>query len=189
MSSPASYYWDTCVFIAHLNDERSSKGQIIDHISQHLKDAQAGRTKIYSSSITIAEITQKSLVAAGIGTFDDFLRDFGGSVIPISPDPEMMALASHLRSLLYSDGTTFRKLATPDAIHLATAIMLPETYGVTLNEFHTFDEGKRRGAGDKGLPLIGMEHWIEDCKDDPWIKKALSLARKRPEHPTPELLI
>ncbi len=54
-------YWDTCVFIAHLNKETDSYGSLIDNIDQFLEEAKAGQHWIYTSTITIAEVTANFL--------------------------------------------------------------------------------------------------------------------------------
>ena len=184
-----AYYWDSCIFIAHFNNERSTHNHLIDHIKQFLDESQAGKCHIYSSSITIAEITERTLRTVAVGTFRDFLKDFQSSIILIDPDPNTMTIASHLRSQVYvQPGAKSRHLGTPDAIHLATAINLKEIYDVELDGFHTFDAGKSRGVdGGKGMPLIGFQNWTENCQSDRWVKKVVALNRSRPEHPTPLL--
>jgi predicted nucleic acid-binding protein len=182
-----SYYWDACIFIAYFNDERDPHKHLIDHIKQFLDEAQSGKCQLITSSITIAEVTAETLKNASVGTFPDFLRDFQSSIMLVSPDPNTMALASHLRSQNYSQpGSNRRALNTPDAIHLATAINLNEIYGTEVEGFHTFDAGKTRGLdGGKGMPLLGFEAWTGNCQADPWVKKVNALKRSVPEHPSP----
>lgn len=188
-SAPANYYWDTCVFTAHLVNERHQHGNVIDDIQQFLGDAHAGRCRIYTSTITIAEITSPTLATSNVGSFQEFLRDFRGVVIAVDPSPVLMEMASHLRSQDYRKGEVFRKLGTADAIHLATAVGLSEIYGVDLEAFHTFDRGKRRGEeGGRGLPLIGFEEWSEGCMADPMVAKVRTMRRGVPLHPSPNML-
>lgn len=176
------YYWDTCVFVAFLNDERQAFQHHIDHIGQFLDDASAGRVTIYCSTITIAEITRASLIRRGSNTFEDFVRDFGDQVVQITPDPRAMRLASHLRSLSYTKAGASRTLQTPDAIHLATALQLTDSYGVDLTAFHSFDKGNRGG-----IPIVGFEQWCDGCGDDPVVKKVIGMVREYPTHPSPKL--
>ena len=188
-STPLNYYWDTCVFTAHLVNERHQHGNVINDIQQLLGDAHAGRCRIYCSTITIAEITSPTLTASNVGTFQDFLRDFRGVVVAVDPSPILMEMASRLRSQEYKKGEAFRKLGTADAIHLATAIGLSEIYGVDVEAFHTFDRGRRRGEdGGKGLPLIGFETWSDGCLADPLVAKVRAMKRGLPLHPSPNML-
>ncbi|MBX4858775.1 PIN domain-containing protein [Rhizobium bangladeshense] len=192
MKKILAYYWDSCVFIAHFNEERDQHKHVIDHIDQYLKEAQAGKCQIFTSALTIAEITSPTLKAASVGSFSDFLKDFQSSIFLMEADPNTMAIASHLRSQRYSkqDGAKPRRqLSPPDAIHLATAINLKPMYSVELEAFHTFDAGKSRGLdGGKGLPMLGFEEWVVECSEDKWVKRVCDLRRSKPEHPTPILV-
>lgn len=177
------YYWDTCVFIAFLNDERDDHGAVIDDIGQFLGDARDGKCVIHCSTLTIAEITRTSFQGDS-KSFEAFQKLWGGGLIPMSPDPNTMRLASELRSLEYAKTGGFRKLHTPDAVHLASALTLEEAFGVKLDAFHTFDKGGRRDPVDgKGVPLLGYEDWCERCSDDPLAKRVIDLPRMPPHHP------
>jgi predicted nucleic acid-binding protein len=184
-TSPRRFYWDTCVFIAYLADDRDAFGSIIDDIGQFLEESERGECVIYCSTITMAEITRHNCKVAS--DFDAFLTQWGGGIIPISPDPNTMRIASELRSAIYLKTGGERKLHTPDAIHLASALTLIEAYGVALDEFHTFDMGKKRDPNGKGVPLLGYETWCEKCAEDPLVKRVIDLKRCKPQHPVKEL--
>ncbi|WP_404289309.1 type II toxin-antitoxin system VapC family toxin [Microvirga sp. RSM25] len=181
------YYWDTCVFIAFLNDERAAYGSTIDHITQHLEEAKQGECKIYCSTISIAEITAGNLKNSTYGTFTEFLRDYSSAVIQITPDPVVMGLASQLRDLRYTKGNGKRKLLTPDAIHLASAITLRDNYKVPITALHTFDDGKSKGPDGKGVPMLSIETWCEGIEEDPVAQKVITLRRDHPLHPFPRM--
>ena len=183
------YYWDTCVFIAHFNADRATYGGLIDDIGQFLRESRNGQCVIHCSTITIAEITRDKTVTPDHANFSEFLRDFSSAVVPVSPDPNIMAIASELRSLAYIKTGGTRKLHVPDAIHLASAIALTDTYGVTLSGFHTFDNGKTRGAEGPGTPLLTFETWCEQCADDPLAEKVIDMPRSKPEHPNKQLVV
>jgi predicted nucleic acid-binding protein len=176
------YYWDSCVFIVFLKNERDAYGQHIDHIAQFLDEAKAGHCRIYCSTITLAEITPDKLIDASVGTFGEFLADFKSVVIPVSPDVNMMTTAGHLRSMTYTKTNGARRLLTPDAIHLATALGLESAYQVKVDTFHTFDGGRNSNA----VPLIGYEMWCEACADDEVVKRVIALKREAPTHPEPK---
>lgn len=186
MKAPENLYWDTCVFLAYLNDERHSYGVLVDHIGQFLSEAHDGRWRIYCSTITLAEISPSDMKAGGTHGFDAFLKDFSSAVVQISPDPVIMKIASELRGAGYAKGTATRKLLTPDAIHLATAISLQENFGVPLNAFHTFDRGKSKGPDGKSVPLLGYETWVP-ARPGHWARKAVAINREKPQHPNPQL--
>lgn len=183
------FYWDTCIFIAHLNDDRGAYGSTIDDIGQFLDEAKVGKCRIHCSTLTIAEITKHNMKPGEHRSFSSFLADFRGAVIPLAPDPNIMALASELRSLTYTKTGGVRKLHTPDAIHLASAIALVETYGIgQLDAFHTFDNGKTRGLEGPGTPLLTFETWCESCADDPLARKIIDMKRCHPLHPEKKIL-
>ena len=185
-ANPRHLYWDTCVFIAYLADDRDAFGGLIDDIGQFLEESELGEAIIYCSTITIAEITRHNCKIAG--DFDTFLEQWGGGIVPISPDPNTMRVASELRSAIYLKTGGERKLHTPDAIHLATALTLIDGYGVALEEFHTFDQGKSRGPDGKGVPLLGYETWCEQCAGDPLVKRIIDMKRCVPQHPAKKLV-
>lgn len=188
MTETAHYYWDACVFLAFLNQE-ASHGIHISHIDQFLDDARSGLCKIYSSTITLAEINKHNLKSTTHGSFNDFLASFRGAIIPADPNPITMLKASHLRGMTYKKTNGHRKLATPDAIHIATALTLIDTFGVPLNCFHTFDAGGGKGGEDgPGLPILGYEEWCGECGDDEMVKRVIAMNREKPVHPTPRLM-
>lgn len=182
---PKQFYWDTCVFIAYLADEREAYGAIIDDIGQFLDEAQRGDCVIHCSTITIAEIT-RNYCKDGLN-FDDFMKQWGGGIVALSPDPNTMRIASELRSSIYTKTGGERKLHTADAIHLATALTLIDAYGVSLDEFHTFDNGGKRSPEGKGVPLLGYDTWCALCADDPLVKRVIDLNRCIPQHPAKTL--
>ncbi len=181
------YYWDACVFIAHLNDEQDKHGAHVEHIQQFLDESRNGQCTIYTSSITIAEIPSNRLKSAEYGTFAEFLDDFQGSIIPIGADPNVMAIAAQIRGLPFVKQGSRREVGTPDAIHLASALVLTSDYGVPLTAFHTFDNGKSKMPEGKTVSLLALETWCDACRDDPLAKRLIALSRIRPLHSDPRL--
>jgi predicted nucleic acid-binding protein len=139
----SNLFWDSCVFMAFLRDERAAYD--VDSIEQYLTESSDGRHRIYTSSLVFAEVLPSSIIKPEIGSFSDFVDDFRGAIVIIDASPDVMHLAGRLRDLPYRKGTSpGRRLATPDAIMLASAVHLQQAFGVNLNHFHTYDDGKRR---------------------------------------------
>ena len=187
MTKLKNVYWDTCVFIAHLAGDNAYLDYLSD-IDQFLREASDSNVDvtIHCSTLTIAEIT-KSNLHAGLD-YEDFTQLWGGGIVPLSPDPNVMRIASELRSMVYKKTGGQRKLSTPDAIHLASTIFLQDTYKLKIDAFHTFDSGKSRDHNGKGVPMLGFENWCSECADNPLAKKVIALNRCKPEHPNKMML-
>jgi hypothetical protein len=102
-----------------------------------------------------------------------------------------MLAAAHLKDLPYRKGNSDkRRLATPDAIMLAGCVELRDIYGIRIDFFHTFDDGKKRDpVSGKMIPLISYEQWCEGFSPEQMAiaGKIISLNRRRPIHPSPSL--
>ncbi|WP_216856352.1 hypothetical protein [Acidisphaera sp. S103] len=187
MVSIPHYYWDACVFIAHLNNEQDKHGPYVEHVQQFLDECRSGLCAIYTSTVTIAEIPANRLKSAEYGSFSEFLEDYQGSIIPVGADPNVTALAAQIRGLSFVKQGSRREVGTPDAIHLASALALATDYGVPVTAFHTFDNGKSKGPDGKTVPLLSFETWCDACRDDPLAGRIISMARTRPGHSNPRL--
>jgi predicted nucleic acid-binding protein len=186
MSTKVSHlFWDSCCFIAFLNDERSSYD--VPSLEQYLDDARNGKVRIYTSTIALAEVKPSFLKKKSIGTFADFIEDLSGAVVLIDPVPDIMIFAGYLRDLKYKKANSDkRQLATPDAIMLSSCVYLRSTLGVQLDHFHTYDRGKKRGLdGGKGIPLLTYHEWCEGIAEDPIAAQIIGISRKEPLHPEP----
>jgi hypothetical protein len=136
------------------------------------------------------EILPSSITKPELGSFQDFVDDFRGAIIVIDASPDVMQLAGWLRDLPYRKAPSpGRRLATPDAIVLASAVYLVRTFGIKLDHFHTFDNGKKRGPEGKSVPLLSYQDWCEGFTPDQMLiaKPVLELDRRRPIHPSPRL--
>ncbi|MBV9201639.1 MAG: PIN domain-containing protein [Alphaproteobacteria bacterium] len=132
-------FWDSCVFNAFLRDERDAYD--VDSIAQYLTEAREGKHQIYASSLVFAELLPSAITKPGIGSFNDFVEDVQGAITIVDTTPNIMQAAAYLRDLPYKKGNSpGRRLATPDAIMLATAILVRDQFGVSLDFFHTFDD-------------------------------------------------
>ena len=189
MTQVPNYFWDSCVFAAFLRDQSSAYD--IDSIEQYLDEARDGKCLIYSSTMSSAEVLPSHLKKGAAGSFEEFLEDFKGAIIPIDPNPNIMSLSGLLRDLPYKKGaSTKRRLGTPDAVMLATAIYMQEAHGLTLTCFHTFDKGNKKDSDGTGsVPLIGYETWCEDFTPVQMAvaQKVIAMKRIEPIHPEPHL--
>jgi predicted nucleic acid-binding protein len=176
-----NYFWDSCVFIAFLNNQTDAYD--IESIERFLEDSKKNNgCKIYTSSIALAEVTPKRLMGSSYGTFEEFLSDFRKSVAVIDAGPFINSTAGRLKDVIYKKSTsTKRILTTGDAIMLATALELEDTYGVKIDAFHTFDDGRGKGNPEgKGIPILSYHEWCEGVEDNELVKRVIDMNRCKP---------
>lgn len=185
--APSNLFWDSCVFTAFLRDERAAYD--INSIAQYLTEARDGKHRIYTSSLVFAEVLPSSMTP-GIGSFQDFVDDLQGAIVIIDASPNVTQRAGLLRDLPYRKGASAnRRLATPDAIMLASALYLADAMGIRLNALHTFDNGRRRGPEGRSVPLLSYHEWCEGFTPEQAkvAKPVVDLLRVPPIHPSPRL--
>jgi len=187
MAEIENYFWDSCVFAAYLKDEQAAYD--IASIQAYLSEAKSGKARIYCSSISSGEVLPSHI--KGGGTFEDFMADYEGAVIQHDPDPNIMTMCGRFRDLPYKKGqSTNRRLSTPDAIILATAVHLRDAFGVVFSAFHTFDGGGKKDLdGNRQIPILTYETWCEDFSLEQYVLAAriITLPRCKPIHPEPGL--
>jgi len=99
-----------------------------------------------------------------------------------------MEMSAELHGMKYSKTADTKRLEAPDAIHLATAIALQSNFGVSVDAFHTFDNGGQRSINGRATPLLSYLESCEPCRSEPLVQEVLRLNRIRPTHPNPRLL-
>ncbi len=139
------YYWDTCLFLAWIQDEERPTGEM-DGVREIIDRFKRRECKIISSVLTQVEVLDSKLPVGLKTLFYGMLK----RINRIGMETKVAEMAHDLRDYYKSRSAEFggKTLSTPDAIHLATAIL----YRVT--EFHTFDhDGDAKHLGL--LPLSG----------------------------------
>lgn len=182
------YFWDSCVFIAYLNDD--SHAYDTASLATFISETQEKNgCKIYTSAIALAEITPNRLKKSAHSTFQDFLRDFRGSISVVESGPYVNINAGLLKDIPYKkQNSTKRVLTTGDAIMLATALEIEETYSVSLDAFHTFDNGRGKGNPEgKGIPLLDYHLWLDDVDRPEIVDRVVALNRCKPIHNQPDI--
>ena len=182
------FYWDSCIFYAYLD---SGTSHDISGIDQYLHEAREGQHRLYASSLVLAEVVPSAITKPTVGTFQDFIDDLQGAITIVSPSPDVMYRAALLKDLPYKKAKSKgRRLSTTDAIMLASCVEIRDAWGINVDAFHTFDDGKKRGLEGRMVPLISYHEWCEGFTSahlavaDP----ILRLNRCRPDHPAPPLL-
>jgi predicted nucleic acid-binding protein len=150
------FYWDACVFLAWLMDETRPPGEM-EGIVDCVQAFESGRAGLATSALVFAEVSSARVSAQALDRFERLLRRRNVTVIDVGR--RVARLAGELRDYYSAQvpKKTGRKpgrakkaktLSTPDAPHLATAIL----YDV--DEFHTFDRRNKRNSLGL-LPLDG----------------------------------
>ena len=127
------YYWDSCLFLAWLKDEERKQGEM-DGVREVVDRAKRREIIIITSVLTAVEVLS-SKIPAGM---DTLFKGMMKRVTQIGMDIRVAGLAHDVRNYYVTQGG--KTVSTPDAIHLATAILH------RVSEFHTFDSDNSRGS-------------------------------------------
>ncbi len=164
------YYWDTCLFLAWLNDESRKAGEM-DGVREVISRHKKREVRLITSVLTRVEVLQ-GRIPVGVGSsFTDLLK----RMTQMGLDTKIAGLAHDLRDHYSVNAAAHggKTLSTPDAIHLATALHY------RVDEFHTFDnDGSSKHLGL--LPLSGNVggHKLTICKPE---SKNPQLDLRKPE--------
>lgn len=121
-------YWDACIFIAWLSDEERPSGEMED-LAGVVTEISNAEAFLYTSVMTQTEVLSGTLSKSAQEIFDKIFRRKNIYMVDVTRD--ISKLAHDIRDHYLKKGV---KIKTPDATHLATAII----YGA--DEFHTFDD-------------------------------------------------
>jgi predicted nucleic acid-binding protein len=119
------YYWDTCLFLAWLKDEDRQSGEM-DGVREVIERQQRRDCRIMTSVLTGVEVLQSKIPAGVDRLFNGLMRRLNR----VGIETKIAQLAHDIRDHYAKEG---RSIKTPDALHLATAIIH------RADEFHTFD--------------------------------------------------
>lgn len=157
MQAKPTYYWDACIFYEWLGKEllESAKKTAIDEL---LVENEAGKNLIVTSVITHLEVLPDKLEAKGASDEADYLALFDGEKFhEVEITTNILLRAREIRDHYYrpqSEESQFRMMDLGDCIHLATASIHKA------DEFHTRDNGKKRGK----IPLIDLYEMYDETK-------------------------
>lgn len=182
------YYWDANVFISYIkgNGEGENRTEAemegIYDIVQEIKD---GKAVIVTSTLTTTEVFSGNLNEEQRQKYNDIFT--GSSIVQIDVYPAISKKASEIREH-YSN---IKKIKTPDAIHLATAIL------TEVDCMHAFDgndllqlNGDVMGDNLKickpELPQKTFTHKFSQIIEKESIKKAKEIKLPDLSHPTPQ---
>lgn len=137
-------YLDTCVFITWLTNEKTRTAEEIEAIAEIFRRMEKREIRIVTSVITISEILPGKIPAGVYEMLDRAMRhpNFTRYMVDIRVAKLTQDIRDYYVRNPTKDGS--RVLKTPDAIHMATAIL------ARANVFHTTDERLLRYNGNVG---------------------------------------
>lgn len=136
-------YWDTTCWLAWLNDERFWPSNVLIGIQDVVLGVESNEILLFTSAVTRGEIFMGRLDLNQKNQYAKLMRRT--NVREVNADPRVMDRASQIRE--YHNARKVR-IATPDATHLATAVLY------RADEFHTMD-GLQKG-GSKHRKLLAL---------------------------------
>jgi len=131
-------YWDSCIFLAWLKDEKRPNHEM-DGIYECVREVEIGKTRLITSVITKIEVYEADLSTEVRQKYDALLRR--RSVQLLDQDLRISDLGRQIREFYHQQSRIdgLPELTTPDATHLATAIHYKA------DGFWTFDNGRHGG--------------------------------------------
>lgn len=155
------YYWDTCLFLAWINNETTRKPGEMDGVAGVLDRFRKREVSLITSVITLVEISSAKLPAGIGGLVEDVMQR--PNFTKLAVDIRVAKLARDLRNHYLDRAAQYggKTLTLPDAMHVATAIIY------RVNELHTFDGKDQPKINSLGLlPLSGdvAGHALKICK-------------------------
>lgn len=138
MAGNPKYYWDSWAFIRWLKGS-GSPGEI-EGLSSIVKAVEEGTATLFTSALTGNEVLDGKMTTK---QKDDFKKLFQQkNVVRVDVTNRVLEKSKSIREWN-------SKISTPDAIHLATAILYEA------DEFDTNDGGGKRKRGGDLIPLSG----------------------------------
>jgi predicted nucleic acid-binding protein len=125
-----TFYWDTNVFVAWLKGETIWPRSVIVGMDDVAREVHENRAILFTSTLTSAEIYQGSLSKTQRDKLAALMQR--SNVSHIAPDTRITERAGAIREFYNVRGD---KLKTPDAIHVATAIIYKADEMQTLDGF------------------------------------------------------
>lgn len=134
MPRKAKYYWDTSVFLAWIKNEVKPEGEM-DGLAEIVEEIDTGRAILVTSVLTVTEIFEGNLDNEQQERLNATLKR--PTTVPVNVDLRVSRKAQRLREH-YKE----HRLKTPDATHLASALLMK------VDALHTFDPHLLRYDGN-----------------------------------------
>lgn len=144
-------YWDSCIFLAHLNKE-PSRYKVIESLWQEIEEEKDSR--VITSTVSIVEVAAAehelnnyTLDPQAKIKIDNMWKD---PIILLTESPEVVM--RHARELMRDALPNGWKLHPKDAVHLATAVWI-NRHVHPIDAFHTYDGKLTKYSTITGLSI------------------------------------
>jgi predicted nucleic acid-binding protein len=141
-------YWDTCIFLAFLQNENHRPGEL-DYIKEQAQKFDLGALTIVTSSITVVELLEARLTADVRSTWKQMIRRSNFQFVEAGQS--ICELAALIRNY-YKSNEKFWP-TTPDALHVASAIAAQTSIGIPIRLL-TLDSDDKSKDSEKGLTKL-----------------------------------
>lgn len=143
-------YWDACLFYAHIKKEITHGQDILDAIREMADKMDNGGLYILTSTLTLAEVLRAKLIDEdGNDRNEDFKKlRYKPRLLWKNVTTRITELAQEIRDEIHNE--TRKRIGTPDAIHLSTAIIN------RVDVFYTLDKNN----SNKTLGLLPLSQKI-----------------------------
>jgi len=149
-------YWDSCAFIAFLKAEQQHGQEELAALKQQANDFDNGIILLASSTITILEVLSSNLDEDKRQVFEGILDR--SNFWAVDATDTVMRKAAEIRKYYHGKFKTKEKepksliISSPDAIQLASAILINAEQFITLDSKH---KPRQREVGLLRIPEIG----------------------------------
>ncbi len=137
------FYWDACIFLAWLRDEKRPFGDM-EGLAEVVALIAQSNAILVTSVVTRVEVLDSTLPEEAKKLLDSIFKR--RNIVRVNVDDYASNLAHEIRDFYKKQG---KSVKSADSLHLAAAI----THGV--DQFHTFDGELLRLNGQvAGYPLV-----------------------------------
>lgn len=164
-------YWDSSAFLALLKDEVTHGPGVLESLKSQAGAFDRGQITLATSTLAILEVSSADLPEAARERFEGMLRR--SNILLVAPNEAVMRRAAALRRHVYGKAKNGAGepyiLSPPDAIHVATAMLIEADCLVTL------DSANKSKTREMAMTAVTRYYPVPDMHPVPIERPALGL--------------